>query len=43
MINKKVTIIKGQFKGQRGIVTQVNGDEATVELSTRSKKVSILK
>lgn len=43
MINKKVTIIKGPFKGQRGIVTQVNGDEAIVELSTRAKKVAISK
>jgi transcription elongation factor len=31
------------FKGQRGRVTKVNGEEAIIELSTRHKKISILK
>lgn len=31
------------FKGQKGRVTQVNGEEAIVELSTRPKKVAIPK
>lgn len=42
-MHKSVLIIKGSFKGQRGIVTKVNGDDALVELSTRTKKISIPK
>ena len=43
MTHKQVLILKGPFKGQRGNVSKVNGDEAIIELSTRTKKVSILK
>ena len=35
LVNKQVTITKGLFKGQRGIVVKMNGDEAIIELSTR--------
>jgi transcription elongation factor SPT5 len=43
LIGKQVQIVKGMFKGQKGRVTQVNGEEAIVELSTRPKKVAIPK
>lgn len=36
-------MIKGYFKGQRGRVTQINGEEAILELSTRPKKISLPK
>lgn len=32
MIGKVILVIKGMFKGQRGRVTQINGEEAIVEL-----------
>lgn len=41
LVNKLVMVIKGEFKGQKGRVTQVNGEEAILELSTRAKKVSM--
>lgn len=43
LVNKQVTITKGVFKGQRGIVVKINGDEAIIELSTKQKKVAIPK
>lgn len=43
LIGKCVQVIKGYFKGQRGRVTQINGEEAILELSTQSKKISIPK
>ena len=43
LIDKIVLCIKGAFKGQRGRVTQINGDEAIVELFSKPKKISIEK
>lgn len=43
MLGKKVNIVRGPFKGHKGTVSQVHGDDAIVELSTRAQKVSILK
>lgn len=41
LLNKWVLIIQGPFKGQRGRVTHMNGDQATIEMSIRAKQVHI--
>ena len=41
LVNKNVLIIRGQFKGQRGRVTHVNGEIAEIEMSIRAKKVNL--
>ena len=38
---KEVHIISGEFKGQKGLVTHVNGQLAEIETSIRAKKVFI--
>ena len=40
-MNKWVMISNGPFKGQRGLVTHVNGDTVTLETSIRAKKVHV--
>ena len=37
LVNKQVLVIRGIYKGQRGRVTHMNGDSATVEMSIRLK------
>ena len=41
MLNKTVQIVKGEFKGQIGRVTHVNGHLADIEISTRAKQISM--
>ena len=41
LVNKNVIIIRGQFKGQLGRCTHVNGDQAEIEMSVRAKKVHL--
>ena len=41
LLNKKVIIMNGQFKGQKGRCTHVNGEQAEVEMSIRAKKVHL--
>lgn len=41
ILNKWVLIISGTFKGQKGLVTHVNGDTITLETSIRAKKIHI--
>ena len=41
MLNKTVQIVKGEFKGQIGRVTHVNGPIASLEISTRAKQINI--
>ena len=41
LVGKWVSIISGEFKGQRGRVTHVNGQLAEIEMSIRAKKVFI--
>ena len=41
MLNQVVLVICGELKGQRGRVTHVNGDMASLEMSVRAKKVNI--
>lgn len=41
LLNKKVIIQRGQFKGHIGRCTHVNGDQASIELSIRAKKVNL--
>ena len=38
LLNKKVMITRGEFKGQVGRVTHVNGMIAEIEMSLRAKK-----
>ena len=41
LVGKWVRIISGEFKGQGGRVTHVNGQLAEIEMSIRAKKVFI--
>ena len=41
LVGKVVSIISGEFKGQSGRVTHVNGQLAEIEMSIRAKKVFI--
>lgn len=43
LLHRRVQIVKGAFKGYRGIVSGVHGDEAIVELASKAKKVSVPK
>jgi len=40
-LNKTVQIVKGEFKGQMGRVTHVNGPLASIEISTRPKQINL--
>ena len=41
LLNKRVIITTGQYKGQKGRCTHVNRDQAQVEMSIRAKKVNL--
>lgn len=43
LLNRHVNIVRGTFKGYRGIVSGVHGEEAIVELSSKAKKVTVPK
>ena len=43
LLHRRVQIVKGTFKGYRGIVSGVHGEEAIVELASKAKKVSVPK
>lgn len=43
MLNRHVNIIRGTFKGYRGIVSGVHGEEAIVELASKAQKVTVPK